>query len=60
METISKWKMIAQKNRDEKGSTLAELIKRNDSFEFLPMEFQNLHHESVKMKYYIKSNMKVT
>ena len=45
METISKWKMIAQKNRDEKGSTLAELIKRNDSFEFLPMEFQNLHHE---------------
>ena len=45
METISKWKMIAQKDRDEKGSTLAELIKRNDSFEFLPMEFQNLHHE---------------
>ena len=45
METISKWKMIAQKDRDEKGSTLAELIKRNDSFEFLPIEFQNLHHE---------------
>ena len=45
IETISKWKMIAQKDRDEKGSTLAELIKRNDSFEFLPMEFQNLHHE---------------
>ena len=45
METISKWKMIAQKDRDEKGSTLAELIKRNDSFEFLPMGFQNLHHE---------------
>ena len=45
METISKWKMIAQKDRDDKGSTLAELIKRNDNFEFLPMEFQNLHHE---------------
>ncbi len=44
-QTISNWKKIAHKERDAKGYTLAELIKRNDNFEFLPVQFHDLHHE---------------